>query len=220
MKINTMNSLLKIPLNSRTLSISIILVNVVISAWYFTKGKTDPDSDIKKMIMINRQNVNNTYGEYYKLRKSLDRELVSGRFEKAMEICQEGMVKAPDDLELIVTLGQIYSKQGKYKEAFNELEKALKVYPDNAWLLHAYGNLYVGGKDYDRAMECFNKALKVNIGKKEKISVYNDMALLYLTKGDKENAGKCKEIAAVLLSEKKNPNSGFKSVGDGRIIVK
>ncbi|MCB4790358.1 MAG: tetratricopeptide repeat protein [Elusimicrobia bacterium] len=176
---------LNIPLNSSTLSISILLVNIVIIYHL---------SNHDLMITINKEQ-----GE--------------GRIEHAVEICKKALTAHPDDFGLAVMLGEMYSKQGKYKDAFNELEKALKMRPRNVWALKVYGNVYAGMKDYDRAMDYYNKALKENIDEKATAWVYHDLAQLYLMKGDKKNALRCEKMALGLAPDNKAIKSQVSEMG-------
>jgi tetratricopeptide (TPR) repeat protein len=55
----------------------------------------------------------------------------AGLYEKAIEICKDGLKKYPNYASALVTLGNAYLGLGKWSDARAELEKAVEISPEN-----------------------------------------------------------------------------------------
>ena len=53
-----------------------------------------------------------------------------GRFQEAIEQCQQALQLKPDSVEALNTLGNAYDSMGQYQQAMEQYEKALKLNPD------------------------------------------------------------------------------------------
>lgn len=104
----------------------------IIAKKYITQGneclkRNDFDSAIIKFNIAKKhaQNPPEAFlglGRAYKYKKDLDNA------ETNFKIYLE---KQPDDVEIIVQLGEILKEKGQYYEACNQFEKALKINPNN-----------------------------------------------------------------------------------------
>lgn len=66
----------------------------------------------------------------------------AGDLERAVALCQEGLVKFPDHLSARVTLGWSLLDLGRYDEARDALESALKRAPDNLAAIRGLAELH------------------------------------------------------------------------------
>ena len=66
----------------------------------------------------------------------------AGELERAVSLCQEGLLKFPEHLSARVTLGWALLDLGQYKEARTELERVIKRAPDNLAAIRGLAELH------------------------------------------------------------------------------
>jgi tetratricopeptide (TPR) repeat protein len=70
--------------------------------------------------------------------------------------------KAPDEPNVMDTLGWIYYKKGLYASAISEFLDCLEKMPDNAIVNFHLGMAYYKNGDADKARDMLNKALSLS----------------------------------------------------------
>ena len=75
----------------------------------------------------------------------------------------EAAVKSdPQNLQALVTLGNLYFDSNQYPKAIDAYERALAIDPNNADVRTDLGIMYRAVKDYDRAVKEFREAARIN----------------------------------------------------------
>ncbi len=86
------------------------------------------------------------------------------------------MVEEPDNLELLIGLGNGYFDIGQYYAAIEAYNKALAIKPDIPDVLVDLGIMYRRVEKYDDALEQFKKALEYD---PKHVNSYLNMAVVY-----------------------------------------
>jgi tetratricopeptide (TPR) repeat protein len=87
-----------------------------------------------------------------------------GHFIKALELLNELEITEPNDAELIMTKGSVYSMMMEFGKAINEYKKALTL-ADSEDLEDIYATIafeYENLSDFDHALEYLKKALQIS----------------------------------------------------------
>jgi Flp pilus assembly protein TadD len=80
----------------------------------------------------------------------------------AEQLATTAVEQAPNDAEVLDTLGSIYYKRARYGLAIKHLEQAVAIEPDNALFHYHLGLAYAGGADPDRASDALRQAVRLN----------------------------------------------------------
>ena len=122
-----------------------------------------------------------------------------GKFEKAIEYYNRGIVLKPGDFRANVVLANAYFDSRQFEEAAKYYEKALAVKPDDVNARTDFGTTFVErpNPDFDRAIKEFQAALEIQ--PKHEPTLYY-LGIAYFRKGDKQNAD-----AVLSELEKANP---------------
>jgi len=128
---------------------------------YYTLGPFEPEVELKDStieVSIDVDRINTDKSKFDKLVKYAE----SGKLDKAIELADELIEKAPNISEYHRVRGQAYSEKGDQEEAINSLIDALKWNPKNEWALLMIGNIYARfKKDMETALMYFDKVLEV-----------------------------------------------------------
>ncbi|MCG8616206.1 MAG: tetratricopeptide repeat protein [Desulfobacterales bacterium] len=82
--------------------------------------------------------------------------------EEAFRLAQTARTLAPDNPDVLDTLGWIYYLKGSYHNALAEFEEGLKLDPENAILQYHYGMALYMTKAYEKARKHLKKALSLD----------------------------------------------------------
>jgi tetratricopeptide (TPR) repeat protein len=124
-----------------------------------------------------------------------------GKFDKAIEYYNRGILLKPSDFQANVVLANAYFDSRKFEDAAKYYEKALAVKPDDVNARTDFGTTFVERQnpDFERAITEFRAALEIQ--PKHEPTLYY-LGIAYFRKGDRQNAN------AVLADlEKANPAS-------------
>ncbi|CAI2169981.1 19903_t:CDS:1 [Funneliformis geosporum] len=99
--------------------------------------------------------------EYLKVLENCGRLLFKlCRYDEALEIFDESLVQAPDNLAFICYRAKILQEQKNYDVALNELDAAMGKQGDKCGLFVMRGAIYKSMKRYKESLQDLNKALK------------------------------------------------------------
>lgn len=124
-----------------------------------------------------------------------------GKFDKAIEYYNRGIVLKPGDFQTNVVLGNTYFDSRQFEEAAKYYEKALAIKPTDINARTDFGTTFVERPvpDYERAIKEYRSALEIQ--PKHETTLYY-LGVAYFRKGDKQNAN-----AVLSELEKANPAS-------------
>jgi len=83
--------------------------------------------------------------------------LVKTNWLQAVYILQEALKEEPDNLSLLVNLGDIYLERQLYERALSYYQKAISLLPDNPQLLFLIGTCYFSLGEYRIANSYYNR---------------------------------------------------------------
>ena len=115
-------------------------------------------------------------------------------YEEAIRNFQELLKKEPDNIVILISLGNAYFDVGRDHEAIGVYRKALEIYPKNVAVRTDLGTAYRRIKEPDKAIEEYRKSLAID--PRHSISRYN-LGVVYLW--DKKNIKKAIAIWQELL---------------------
>ncbi|RUR29712.1 hypothetical protein ELY33_12265 [Vreelandella andesensis] len=96
-------------------------------------------------------------------------KIKQGDLESSIKELEEALEKWPDNVELIVEMGQLHAKYGSGRKSFQLLAKAIDKDPDNYKVLVAFANACQRNKQLHEAIKNYRKCLfelsKKNISK-------------------------------------------------------
>ncbi|RLB12642.1 MAG: hypothetical protein DRG82_16835 [Deltaproteobacteria bacterium] len=124
------------------------------------------------------------------------RLLKQGDLDQAEAVLTEAIHLAPDYVEAYNNRGLAYFEQKKYPQAQDDFLAAINLSPFDKQANNNLGILFCGRQDYDRALLHFHRA----IAKREAptpydITVYRNLAFVYMKKGMKQEAAGAYEKA-------------------------
>ena len=102
---------------------------------------------------------------------SLKSERTTADYEEAIMNFSELLSKEPDNVILLISLGNAYFDTGNDMEAIKVYKKALKIYPDNVAVRTDLGTSYRRTGQPDKALEEYRKSLSID--PRHSISRYN-----------------------------------------------
>ena len=83
--------------------------------------------------------------------------LLKTNWLQAVYILQEALKEEPDNLSLLVNLGDIYLERQLYERALSYYQKAISLLPDNPQLLFLIGTCYFSLGEYRIANSYYNR---------------------------------------------------------------
>jgi tetratricopeptide (TPR) repeat protein len=104
---------------------------------------------------------------------------------RALESYRHVLGLAPDDLEAIQGLGNVYYDQQQYAAAAQQYEQYLKVKPDDPNVRTDLGTTYLYQRQVDRAIDTYASVLKDH---PDFMQAYFNLGLAYQAKGDRAKA--------------------------------
>jgi cytochrome c-type biogenesis protein CcmH/NrfG len=75
-----------------------------------------------------------------------------------VHLMEDVLKKDPDNLNALISLGNLYFDSSQYKKAIDMYQRALKIDPNNADVRTDMAIMYRGLKDYDRAVKELGEA--------------------------------------------------------------
>jgi len=175
-----------IELNSNYKNIYYNLGNAYYRLKKFEEAKEALKNSIKKNSRIN--SAYNLLGMIYQ---------EQGEYRDAIDILIKGIKINENDL-LLQSLGGIYVKLGMFGEAVKSLERALAINPENIGALNNLGGAYSGLKKYDEAIRTLKQIISRN---DNNFKIRLNLALVYLEKGERNNATKVLDELTKLFPE-------------------
>lgn len=117
------------------------------------------------------------------------------RFEEAKLICEQALIKYPEDFRIINLLGVLYFKLQKYDEAIILNLKAIKINPNHSSLYNNLGLTYKQLEKYKDAIINIKKAIEINPNYAE---AYNNLGTIFKELNQFEEAHKYYNKAIML----------------------
>ena len=108
---------------------------------------------------------------------------LQGRYEEAIEVCQEGLKKMPDALPGRLLLGRCYLERGMIAEAKEELEKVVRGIEECLSVYKLLSQVYLEEKDVDKALEVLRKSLYFQTGEEGASPKVSPLEMGLLQKG-------------------------------------
>ncbi len=91
------------------------------------------------------------------LNESADVRIEKGQFDAAVAVLNEALALRPGDGRSIISLVEIFKRQGQPGQAIELLEKELAAAPDNIQMLNILGNIHFEAGETQRAEEIFTR---------------------------------------------------------------
>ncbi len=156
------------------------------------------------------KNVLNSINKFFSYYKILP-ELFTGALcihkkdvNRAIEIYQSALEKAPGFVLLYCILGEIYRSVGRYSDAVCEFKMAIWLDTLNVTAYRSLCGTYEEQGDYDNAMDIYKKLIKIQPFVAE---YYSNLASLFYIKENTNEAIACYQNAITL-----NPNAQWTSI--------
>ncbi len=159
---------------------------------YYNSGEYEKAASIYKHLYEAQPNSYYYYGKYIESLLSLD------KYAEAEASIREQISKRPSNMELYVSLGNLYERQYMPEKADESYRQAIDNIPPNISVISNLGHAFLRLAKYDMAIEAFQKGSTL-IGN-EQIFSYS-LADLYKRKGDKVNM-----IKYYIIYAAQNPN--------------
>jgi tetratricopeptide (TPR) repeat protein len=84
------------------------------------------------------------------------------KFDDVIEICEKGLEKHPDYMQLATLMGEAYLRKGMLEEARAILESVVKVDTLNFKALKLLGDIYKSENNEEKALEYYKRAYKIS----------------------------------------------------------
>jgi len=147
-------------------------------------------------------------GAYYHFMRGYRMEL-DRSYDLALSEYLSAQSYAPDDLELIARIADLYLKNGDVRGAIEMAEKGLDIAPGMPELLHFLSSLYLKEGDFSMAVITYRRLLEHN---PDDIKVYYLLALAYVRESRFEDA-----LGVVAEARQRDPSSGLPDYYVGRV---
>ncbi|QSH91701.1 tetratricopeptide repeat protein [Treponema medium] len=108
-----------------------------------------------------------------------------GNLEQSLAAYLRLYESAPDNIELMLSLGRIYRHLERYEDALHILEKAQASGGDTDEVLYSFAKTYKKMGDYAKAAEYFSRAIEV---KPDHAHAYDRLGNLYVLTGETDKA--------------------------------
>ncbi|HHS95645.1 MAG TPA: tetratricopeptide repeat protein, partial [Phaeodactylibacter sp.] len=159
---------------------------------YFQEGEFEKAAVLYEKLY--RQNQHNSY--YFN--RYIDCLISLEDYDTCEKTIKKEIKKKPKEIQLFVTLGNVYQRQYQDDKAKEYYLKAIKELPADRFYVTKLANAFLALTKYDLAIETYEKGSKLL--KNKNIFAYN-LADLYRRKGDSP-----KMIDSYLNSLAENPN--------------
>ncbi len=125
-----------------------------------------------------------------------DQEALMKQIFESIEELKKTVEKEPENLQALITLGNLYYDGSKFEEAIVYYQRALKLDPKNADVWTDVGTMYRQLGNIDSSIICYQKSVQVNPGHK---SGWFNLGIVYLfdKKDDKKAVWAWKKFIAL-----------------------
>ncbi|MDX1960378.1 MAG: tetratricopeptide repeat protein [Leptospiraceae bacterium] len=142
---------------------------------HYAKGNVEDALDSLYLALKQKSKDPEIYLELVKLYST------SKRYKGALEVCENGIKKFPNSLELNLQLASLLPRFGKVPASLQLIEKLKAEFPSDPRPLSIESNLYLYRADFDKAEISIKWAISLD----EKNQDYkNNLAIVYEKKGD------------------------------------
>jgi len=159
------------------LSLAISAQNTSLANQYYNTGEYEKAAAIYKQLFDKSKTNTYYFNRYINCLLSLE------EFEESEKAIRKQLKKRPKDLQLHVTLGNMYERMQEEAKATAEYEKAISKLSGNRSKVTQLGNAFIGLAKYDYAIMTYEKGS--NLLKKGESFSYN-LGDLYRRNGKKE----------------------------------
>ena len=139
----------------RTNSNSIVLLDILGSAYASLKNYSEASKYYEKALKINPQTIhlyNNLANVYIDEKKH----------NEAIPLLEKSIELDPKNIESFLQLAHIYREKKDYSSALEVLEQALIIDPNSVAVIFSIGNVMIDLKENDQALDCFTKCLNLD----------------------------------------------------------
>jgi tetratricopeptide (TPR) repeat protein len=115
------------------------------------------DHDARKALAGLYRGIGNVDAALDQLNESASARAEKNQFDDAVAVLNEALSLRPGDIRSLVTLVEVYKRQGQPSKAVEVLEKELAAAPDNVQLLNILGNIHFEAGETKKAEEIFTQ---------------------------------------------------------------
>ncbi|MCO6149198.1 YaiO family outer membrane beta-barrel protein, partial [Flavobacterium sp. NRK1] len=90
-------------------------------------------------------------------------------FKEAIDLTEKALIISPDDTDIQIFLGRLYSWDNQPNKSRSVFKKTIKEHPENQEVYLAYGNLEYWSKNYKEALDIVERGLSKDQGSQELI---------------------------------------------------
>ena len=160
------------------------IVEGYVNTLYLLK-KFDELERLKASLPLKLQKKLSSLDFYVKLKKA--QELMKNKeYKKAEKILSNLYLQKPDDINVLLSLGNLYLQTNQLDKALNFYNNVLVISPDNIYALKALEAIYLKRGDYKKALEYSNKITSLGFKDENKAQIekfyYLSLAKEYLAK--------------------------------------
>lgn len=153
-------------------------------------GRLSSDQFAREMEHVKRRyQLDLTLDGYAALAERFDRE---EEYDKAAKYYRQALVKAPENVEIMVNLGATLGKAERYKESVSILRRALELKPTNAKALNNLAASLHRMEAHEEALRLLDKAIRLD---PEYGTPYLNKGRILCEKGDHVRAAECFRMA-------------------------
>ncbi len=138
----------------------------------------------------------------------------NGKYQKAIAQGKKSIQENPNNPDNYACLGASYRMSGSFKKAIFYLKKAEKLAKNvvlQNLISNQLGTTYLNLENYDKALHYYNKQLQ--ICKEGEAEALNNIAFVYQSKGDLDNALKLYKQSLILTNDNNKKASITSSIG-------
>ena len=148
----------------------------------FSKGAfKDALADLKKAVEDNPE----SFKAHYLLAKSYE---ALGQLDKALPEYQRAAKLDPKNAEVHYNLALLYKEEGDAKKAISELEESIRIFPNFVGARNLLAKYYAEQGETAKAIEEYKKIIELKPFGFDLASVHNELGLLYIKEGKKQDA--------------------------------
>jgi tetratricopeptide (TPR) repeat protein len=115
------------------------------------------DHDARQALARLYRDSGNLVAALAQLNESADVRIEKGQLDAAAAVLGDALVLRPGDARSLVSLVEVYKRQGQPGQAIELLEKELAAAPDNVQLLNILGNIHFEAGETKKAEEIFTR---------------------------------------------------------------
>jgi tetratricopeptide (TPR) repeat protein len=86
----------------------------------------------------------------------------AGNFDRARELIEKFLLKQPDNIDALASLGYVAIEQGRLEDAEAPLKRALALDPANVPVLYDYARLALKRREYEEAAARLSRVIEKN----------------------------------------------------------